>query len=61
MFRTLLNKNGGNLAGNASACLAKKLAYSEEMTLCYKFRPSDDLFSGLFKLLKEKPESDLLY
>ena len=29
--------------------LAMKLAFREEMTLCYKIRHSDDLFSGLLK------------
>ena len=33
--------------------LAMKLAYREEMTLCYKIRPSDDLFSDLLKSSKE--------
>ena len=57
------NKNR-NFARNASACLLKalirvcnilatKLAYWEEMTLCYKFRPSDDLFSGFIKSSKK--------
>ena len=57
---TLFNKNG-SLAGNASLSLdevfyilAMKLAYREEITLCYKSRPSDDLFSGLLKSSKKK-------
>ena len=48
------------LRGNASACLsldgalyinilAMKCAYPEETTLCYKFLPSDNLFSGILK------------
>ena len=31
-----------------------KLAYTEEMTFCFKFRVSDDLFFGLFKSSKKK-------
>ena len=38
--------------------LAMKLAYREEMTLCYKFGPSDDLFSGLLKSLKKEYSSE---
>ena len=31
-----------------------KLAYPEEMTFCFKFRVSDDLFSDLLKSAKKK-------
>ena len=34
--------------------LAMKLAYPEEMTFCFKFHVSDDLFSGLLKSSKKK-------
>ena len=34
--------------------LPMKLAYPEEMTLCYEFHPSDDLFSCLLKSSKKK-------
>ena len=34
--------------------LAAKLAYPEEMTLCYKFRPSDGPSSGLLNSSKKK-------
>ena len=34
--------------------LATKLAYPEEMILCYKFRPGDDPFSGLLNSSKKK-------
>ena len=50
---------------NASVCLrldetlsnilAMKLAYPEKkITLCYKFRPSDDVFSGVLNSSKKK-------
>ena len=31
-----------------------KLAYPEKATLCFKFRPSDDLFSGVLNSSKKK-------
>ena len=34
------------LDGTLSNILAMKLAYPEEMTPCYKFRPSDDLLES---------------
>ena len=58
-----MNKNA-NFVGNTGACLrldetlaiilAMKLAYPEKMALCCKFRPSDDLFSGVLNSSKKK-------